>query len=199
MSVNRKRLTRLTEQHGGEWALQHAQRLIRLVEIIGEGLDYDPEVIWIAAHLHDWGTLPGFCQSGVTHCQRSRQLAEEYLRKEKCPPEIAWRVLEAVEFHHGGADGRCTEAVLLRDADALDGIGVVGVLREFAMIPTEGEGDYPLPVGGGTQGACDRVRLRMENNPGMVRLPKSRALARQRVRDMQVLLAALERDGFGYF
>ena len=51
----------------------------------------------------------------------------------------AWTnlVLEAIEFHHGGAEGRSIEAMLLSDADALDSLGVLGILKEFAMIPAE--------------------------------------------------------------
>src|SRR5690349_13868663 len=136
----------ITEKYGGEWAVQHAQRLIRLVELIGQDLDYDPEVIWLAAHMHDWGTLPHWSREGVTHCARSRELALEHLRKFKVPEAITERVLEAIEYHHGGADERCLEAQLLRDADALDGLGVVGLLREFATIPTEGSDCYSIPV-----------------------------------------------------
>jgi len=181
MSVNRKKVLRLTERYGGDWAIQHAQRLIRLVEIIGEGMEYDSEAIWLAAHMHDWGTLPGFCRPGVAHCDRSRELAEDFLRQAKCPPDLMIKILEAIEFHHGGADGHCNEAVLLHDADALDGIGVMGVLREFAMIPTEGHLPYPLPVGIGMAGAYERAKIRMENNPRILRLPKARRIARRRV------------------
>lgn len=69
--INRKRIVALTEEYGGDWAVQHAQRLIRLVEIVGEGLEYNPEVIWIAAHLHDWGTLPRLASGILPHSQRS--------------------------------------------------------------------------------------------------------------------------------
>jgi uncharacterized protein len=196
--INRKRLAALTEEYGGDWAVQHAQRLIRLVEIVGEGLEYNPEVIWIAAHLHDWGTLPRLASQRVSHAQRSCELAEEYLTKAKCPKAIRDAVLEAIEFHHGGADHRCVEAVLLRDADALDGMGAIGVLREFAMVPTEVSACYSIPVGWGLRGALERTRMRMENNPGMLRLPKSKALARQRAREMRQILEAFDRESFGF-
>jgi hypothetical protein len=198
MSVDRGRIVRLTEEYGGEWAIQHAERLLRLIEIIGEGLSYNQEAMWIAAHMHDWGTLPKFHRKGQLHAQCSCRVAGEYLRKWKCPQELMDLVLEAIEFHHGGADDRSIEAQLLRDADALDGIGVIGLLREMAQIPTEGDGPYPLPVGAGMSGACDRARMRLENNPAVLRLPKSRELARQRVASMQCALEALERESFGF-
>src|SRR3954453_6963327 len=98
------------------------------------------------------------------------------------------RVLEAIAYHHGGADERCIEAVLLLDADALDGIGAMGLLREFASIPTETSGCYTLPTGWGMRGALDKATMRMENNPRMLRLPKSKALAAEKTREMQSIL-----------
>jgi uncharacterized protein len=197
MSVNCQRLAELTKKHGGEWAVQHAERLIRLVELIGEGLDYDREAIRIAAYLHDWGTFPRFARDGALHARRSREMAEEILLKWKCAAGTMERALEAIEFHHGGADERSIEAVLIRDADALDGIGIVGLLREFAQIPTRAKGGYALPVGAGMSAALERAKIRMENNPAMLRLSKAREIARDRVREMREMIDALERETFG--
>ncbi len=193
----RERVTALTEKYGGEWAVQHAQRLIRLVETIGQGLAYDPEVIWLAAHMHDWGTLPHWSREGVSHCARSRELAARQLDKMKLPAAIAERVLEAIQYHHGGADDRCLEAQLLRDADALDGLGVVGLLREFACVPTAGSTCYSIPTGYGMSGAYERALIRLENNPRMVRLPRSKKIAAERAREMRAALDAFQRDSFG--
>jgi uncharacterized protein len=198
MSVfDRRRVVALTEQYGGEWAVHHAQRLIHLVEIIGKGLSYDADAIWIAAHMHDWGTLPKWSRAGVPHSRRSCQLAEQQLRRMKCPKALMALVLEAIEYHHGGADERCIEAILLRDADALDGMGVIGVLREFAMVPSETKGCYSIPTGWGMRGAYERSRIRLENNPAMLRLPKSRQIARRRAREMRAIFKTFEEESFG--
>jgi uncharacterized protein len=194
----RQRVAALTAQHGGDYAIQHAERLIRLVEIVADGVVYDREAIWLSAHMHDWGTFPPWSRGEINHTKRSKELAEEHLRKLKCPPDVMARVLEAIEYHHGGADERCIEAILLRDADALDGIGAMGVLREFASIPTETSGCYTLPAGWGMRGAYERSLLRMENNPRMLRLAKSKEIAREKAREMQSILNSLERESFGY-
>jgi HD superfamily phosphodiesterase len=188
----------LTEEHGGEYAVAHARRLVRLVEIIADGSQYDAEAIWLAAHMHDWGTFPKWSRGDVNHSERSREVAEEQLRKLKCPAAVMERALEAIEYHHGGADERCVEAVLLRDADALDGLGAMGVLREFASIPAEAAGSYTVPAGWGMRGAYERALMRMENNPRMLRLPKSKELGREKAREMQSILSSLERESFGY-
>lgn len=179
--------------------MHHAQRLVRLVEIIGEGLAYNADAIWLAAHMHDWGTLPGWSLADVPHTRRSCQLAEEHLRKMKCPKALVAVVLEAIEYHHGGADERCVEALLLHDADALDGLGAIGMLREFSMIPSEGSGCYSIPTGWGMRGAYERSQMRLENNPAMLHLPKSRQLARRRIRAMRALSKAFEEESFGLY
>jgi HD superfamily phosphodiesterase len=194
---DRRRVVALTEKYGGEWAVHHAQRLVRLVEIIGEDRSYNADAIWIAAHMHDWGTLPKWSQPDVPHSRRSCELAREHLRKMKCPKPLMDVVLEAIEYHHGGADERCMEAVLLRDADALDGMGTIGVLREFASVPTESNGCYSIPTGWGMRGAYERSRMRLENNPAMLLLPKSRQLARRRAREMRDLFKTFEEESFG--
>lgn len=148
--------------------------------------------------MHDRGTFPRWTRDDVPHAQRSRELAAAELRRLKCPAPVTERVLEAIAYHHGGADERCIAAVLLRDADALDGMGAMGVLREFASIPTETDGGcYTLPCGWGMRGAYDRAAIRMEDNPRMRRLPKSRELAREKAREMRSIFAALERESFG--
>jgi hypothetical protein len=147
--------------------------------------------------MHDWGTLPRWSRPDTAHSLRSKQLAEQHLRKFKCTAEVMAGVLEAIEFHHGGADERCAEAILLRDADALDGMGVIGVLREFASIPTEESGCYTVPVAWGMRGAMERARMRLENNPRILRLPRSIRLARQRARSMRQLISQFDAESFG--
>src|SRR5690242_2647873 len=98
----RERIAALTEEHGGEYAVQHANRLIRLVEAVAEDVAYDAEAIWLAAHMHDWGTFPRWSKEDVPHSRRSADLAAAELKKLKCPPDVAKRALEAIEYHHGG-------------------------------------------------------------------------------------------------
>ena len=196
--MNREEIVRLSGEYGGAWLVAHAQRLLKLIAHIGEGLDYDTEAVWLAAWMHDWGVCPKWAREGVSHSRRSREVAGRYLTRAGCPEERATRVLEAIEYHHGGSAGRPAEAVLLSDADALDSIGVLGVVKEFAMIPARPSGDYCLPnTLYGLREALDRVRIRRENLPKLLQLRRSRALARKRLREMDAVVAALERDTFG--
>src|SRR3569832_712952 len=102
----RKRVGALTLEFGGEYAVLHATRLVRIVEQIAAGA-YDADAIWLAAHRHDWGTFPRWSREEVNHSARSVELAETELRNLKCPAPVMGRVLEAIAYHHGGADERC--------------------------------------------------------------------------------------------
>jgi hypothetical protein len=76
-------------------------------------------------------------------------------------------------------------------------MGAIGIVREFAMVPTEVGGCYSIPTGWGMRGAYERARMRLENNPAMLRLPKSRQLARRRAREMRAIFKALDEESFG--
>jgi uncharacterized protein len=135
--VNRAEIARLTEEYGGQWGINHTRRLLQLISIIGKGQTYNEDVTWIAAHLHDWGAYDQWMQAGVDHAIRSRQVAEEFWEQKGYPEELLGPILECIETHHSGDPNRRIEAILLSDADALDFLGVVGVLRDFAKKPKD--------------------------------------------------------------
>lgn len=197
VGVDRDEIIRLSREYGGEWIVGHAGRLLKLIDAIGDGLEYNRDAVWLAAWMHDWGACPKWAREGVTHSRRSRELAAAYLKKAHCPPQWIPLVLEAIEYHHGGYGDRSVEAVLLGDADALDSLGVLGVLKEFAMIPAEMAGDYCLPAAFGMREALECVRIRRDNLARMLKLEKSRLLATERLADMDRIFALVERDSFG--
>lgn len=197
LKIRRPEIVRLTRRYGGNFEVHHAERLIRLAGIIGAGKAYDPNVVWVAAYLHDWGACPQFVKANLNHSIRSMQVAREYMENSGYPAGFIGSVLEAIEFHHGGAAERSMETLLLADADALDGLGVVGILKEFACTPTAG--DYCVPLGESFRDAYERAQIRMENNFHMLKLPASRELARTLVARMQRVLAELEEESGGHF
>ena len=137
INLDRAEIARLTEEHGGVWGINHTRRLLKLVEQIHQGLTYNNEAVWIAAHLHDWGAYAPWAQKGVDHTIRSGQVAGEFLSERSCPPELKALVLECIALHHTAGSDRSLEATLLRDADALDFLGAVGVLRDFSKNPRD--------------------------------------------------------------
>jgi uncharacterized protein len=195
--MDRNEIVRLSYLYGGAWITGHAERILKLIETIGQGLEYDREVVWMAAYLHDWGACPKWAREGVSHSIRSCEVAGAYLKKSRCPKPRAAAVLDAIRFHHGGSEGRAAETMLLGDADALDSLGVLGVLKEFAMIPARLRGDYALPGAFGLREAYELIRIRRENLPRQLCLETSRAVAATRMADMDRIFSLVERDAFG--
>lgn len=131
--MNHDEIIALTKEYGGGWAINHARRLLHLISLIDEGLEYDKEAVWLAAYLHDWGGYPKWALPEVEHFERSAEVAREFLAERGCEPELARLVVECIANHHGGDPDRSIESKLFTDADALDLLGACGVLRVFSM------------------------------------------------------------------
>ncbi len=187
MIIDRDELMQLTEQYGGSWGINHTRRLLQLIAIIGEGQSYNADALWVAAHLHDWGAYGKWAQPGVDHALRSRQVAEAFLAERDYLPDKAKLILDCIEFHHAENSARCLEVQLLSDADALDFLGVVGVLRDVSKNTKD------------LRQAYDISRKRRGKLPGLLCLARSKDVAVQRLADMDALFAKFEADSFGCF
>ncbi len=187
MDIDHAEITRLTEEYGGQWGISHTRRLLELISLIGEGMDYNEEALWIAAHLHDWGAYAPWAVKEVEHALRSSQVAEDYLTERSCPVELKALVLECIEFHHSGGEQISLEATLLREADILDFLGVVGVLRDFSKNARDLRKAYTISQG------------RRNSLPGRLSLAKAKVLAEERIHEMDELFSRFETGSFGFF
>jgi uncharacterized protein len=187
MNIDRDELVALTERYGGAWGIQHTRRLLHLIDLIGAEQTYDADVVWVAAHLHDWGGYAEWLQDGVDHAGRSKQVAANFMQARAYPADFAARVLECIAFHHSPDPTRSIEAILLCDADALDFLGVTGVLRDFSKNAKNLRKAYEI-----TQKR--RVKL-----PGSLVLDVSKQIAAARIARMDDLFAAFEEETAGCF
>lgn len=185
--AQKEQIVALTRQNGGEWTLHHTNRLLRLVDRIGAGITYDAEIVWMAAHLHDWGAYPPWVREGVDHAVRSGEVARNFLAERGYAPEFIQAVCECITTHHQGDPNRRIEALLLSDADALDFLGVMGVLREFSRQPKD------------MRKAYENAQRRLKKLPGLLCLETSRQMAAGRVEEMKQLLASFNEESFGLF
>ena len=130
-------IVEMTLQDGENWAVAHARRLLKLIDEIGQGISYDSQALTLAVYLHDWGAFPRYAQKGVEHALRSRQVAEsEILPFMDLSPSHKELALEAIELHdyRDTRPANSNEALLLREADMLEFLGVVGMARDFAAV-----------------------------------------------------------------
>jgi len=187
MQLDREEIAALTQEYGGQWGISHTRRLLQIISTIGEGQSYNSEALWLAAHLHDWGGYSKWAQKDVDHAARSTEVAEAFLTERGCDPALKDLVLECIRLHHSGGPSRSLESQLLSDADALDFLGVVGVLRDFSKNPRD------------MRKAYDTTRKRRAKLPDTLCLAMSKELAGDRIRQMDELLQRFEDQSWGYF
>ena len=183
--IDRDDILRLAEEYGGAWGMNHTRRLLRLIDCMD--INHDRDVMWVAAYLHDWGAYDPWKVEGIHHAVRGREVAEHYLREHNYADDFIARVCEVIEFHHDPDPNRSIEAILLCDADALDFLGSVGVLRNFARFPRD------------MRRAYDDIKRRRTMLPDGLILPEAKALAAERLPIMDQLLATFEAETFGLF
>jgi uncharacterized protein len=130
-------IIQMTLDVGEDWAVAHAKRLIELVKQISGDLPYDAHVMELAAYMHDWGAFPVYFQKDVEHAVRSRQVVEsDILPRLPLTADQKETLLETIELHDY-RDLRPTqsnEALLLREADMLEFLGMIGMARENLKI-----------------------------------------------------------------
>ncbi|MBI9049823.1 MAG: HD domain-containing protein [Anaerolineaceae bacterium] len=180
-------IVRLTETNGGSWGINHTKRLMKLIAIIADDQVYNEEVLWMAAHTHDWGAYAGWRQDGVDHVERSLQVVGSFLEEREYQQELIVEVLDCIANHHSERNDLSLEATLLRDADAVDFLGVVGVMRNFSRNPKDMRKGFQM-------GLEKRQKL-----PSVLVLPKAKEMAEKRIVEMDSLLSLFESDSWGYY
>jgi HD superfamily phosphodiesterase len=181
-------IIQMTLEVGEDWAVAHAERLLRLIEQIGPDIPYDQGVMEFATYMHDWGAFPRYVEKGVEHAVRSRQVVEaEILPQLDLTPPQKDILLEAIELHDY-RDMRPTqsnEALLLREADMLEFLGMIGMAREFARGPKNVAICYK------------RILSRRAGIQGRFTIPRSQGIAEVRFERMKTSLQWLNEESFG--
>ncbi|HUV08111.1 MAG TPA: HD domain-containing protein [Spirochaetia bacterium] len=101
---------------------EHSYRIYHLAREIGEGKDYDDEVLHAACFLHDLELM-------VDHPRGSSRKAESILGETGFPAEKIPLVTRSILQHLPGDVPESVEGKLLHDANLLDSIGAVGFAR----------------------------------------------------------------------
>ena len=111
--------------HGWE----HVQRVYRLALHIAQQEGADRFIVGVAALLHDLGRLTH--DETRHHADLSVIHARDLLTRHQVPPDKQEAILHAIDAHSfsKGLQPRTLEARIVRDADRLDSLGAIGVLR----------------------------------------------------------------------
>jgi HD superfamily phosphodiesterase len=178
----------MTHEIGENWAVAHAKRLLELVKEIGADISYNVRILELAAYLHDWGAFPRYIQKDVEHALRSRQVVErEILPHLDLTDEEKSILLETIELHDYRDPRRpqSQEALLLREADMLEFLGMIGMAREFARGPKNVEACYK------------RILSRRYGIQGRFTLPRAQEIGQVRLQRMEQSLGWLLEESFG--
>jgi uncharacterized protein len=111
--------------HGWE----HIKRVYRLALYIAEQENADAFIVGMAALMHDIGHLSS--DTSLHHADLSLSIAGELLVAYDITAETQEAILHSIAAHSFsmGNEPRTLEAQVVRDADRLDGIGAIGILR----------------------------------------------------------------------
>lgn len=171
----------------------HQPRLYALACRIGEGMEYDDDVVFAAAWMHDLGVFLGHRPSDPEELARWNHVpytiaaSRALLAGWGFPPEKLDAVAGAIATHQSHDNPTQVEAVLVREADILEQLGAIGALR--ALVKVGRDTRYPtyssvMPV----------LRHAVDNFPQLLRLTKTKLLAVERVQVLLTLIAAIEAE-----
>ncbi|MBK9601508.1 MAG: hypothetical protein IPO36_06620 [Anaerolineales bacterium] len=181
-------IIQMTMQVGEDWAVAHAKRLIELVKLISADIPYDSHVMGLATYMHDWGAFPKYIQKDVEHAVRSRQVVEsEILHRLPLTADQKETLLETIELHdyRDMRPTKSNEALLLREADMLEFLGMMGMARDFARGPKNVETCYK------------RILSRRNDIQGRFTIPRAKEIAKVRLERMEISLGWLVEESFG--
>ncbi|MBM7844706.1 HD domain-containing protein [Herpetosiphon giganteus] len=118
----------------------HQPRLYQLATTLGEGLVYDDDVLYAAAWLHDLGVFIGHRPADPAELAAwdnvayALKMVPDLLHQWQFPSAKIAAVLAAIAQHSPQQTPTSLEASLLRDADILEQLGAVGILRIVSKV-----------------------------------------------------------------
>jgi uncharacterized protein len=174
----------------------HQPRLYRLATRLAEGQPFDDDLLYAAAWLHDLGVFIGHrpedpaALAAWDHIGYAVRQAPQILRQFGFPEGKIAAAIEVIQTHLPSAKPTSFEGTLLRDADILEQLGAIAVLRAVSK------------VGRDTRfvryaDALQVLWRNVEQLPAQLELASARRLAAPRVETLKAFLAAAEAEANG--
>jgi uncharacterized protein len=174
----------------------HQSRLYQLAKGLAEGQPFDDDVLHAAAWLHDLGVFIGHrpedpkALASWDHIAYAISETPRLLRQFGFPAEKIPAVLEAIRTHLPSSTPTSFEGTLLRDADMLEQLGAVSILRTVSK------------VGRDTRfvtftDALNVLRQNLETLPQQLQLDSARRAAMARILLLKGFLDVAEHEADG--
>ena len=176
----------------------HQARLYALSREIADSVDdsMDDDVLFGAAWVHDLGVFLGHRPSDPEALKLWNSTdytvanAGAVLAACGFPPEKIPSALECIRTHEAHGEPTTIEGTILRDADLLEQLGAVAVMRTTAKIAQDTRFLTFADAAASLQRALQTV-------PAKIRLPHAQRLAEPRIQALQNFLRALELESDG--
>ena len=118
----------------------HQPRLYALTQTIGNEMAYDDDIVFAAAWLHDLGVFTGHRPENPALLEAWDMIAyavatiPDLLIGFGFPPTKIEAVLDCIRTHQPQHQPYSIEAMILRDADILEQLGAIGILRTVCKV-----------------------------------------------------------------
>jgi uncharacterized protein len=174
----------------------HQQRLYHLAKRLAGDQAFDDDVLYAAAWLHDLGVFIGHRPEDPAalatwdNVAYAATEAPALLKQFEFPAEKISAVSEVIRTHLPSAEPTSFEGVLLRDADILEQLGAIGILRAVSKI---GRDTRFVRF----EDALRILRRNAEQLPAQLQVPSARQLAEPRLTILKAFLDAAHAEANG--
>jgi len=167
----------------------HQARLYSLTKELGAGLTYDDDIVFAAVWLHDLGVFVGHrpeepallaAWDCVAYAMRQTPAV---LHRFDFPADKIPAVVEIIRTHQPHFSPATIEGEIVRDADILEQLGAVGILRTVTKIGRDTRFKY-FPD------ALKVLQKNLYDLPAQLKLSASKKLAEPRIQILKSFLAA---------
>ena len=174
----------------------HQPRLYALALQVGEGLVFDDDILFASVWLHDLGVFVGHRPEDPEALARwdnvayAMDRAPGLLMDFGFPPGKIPPVLAAILTHQPSAEPAAIEGIILRDADILEQLGAIAILRTVSKVGR----DTRFPT---FTDAVASLRRALETLPNQIRLETTRLLAAPKIGALEAFLQAVGAESQG--
>src|SRR5260370_17367739 len=176
--------------------LGHQPRLYVLTQLVGQGMSYDDDVVYAAAWLHDLGVFIGHRPEDPEALSRwdnvvyAMKQAPAALARCGFPGTKVASVVEAIRTHQPHLSPTSVEGTILRDADILEQLGAIGILRVVAKIGRDTR--YPTFTD-----AAGTFRKALASLPGSLHLYTPNALSQPKLDLLESFPRPMDNEAHG--
>ncbi len=171
----------------------HQVRLYRLSKLVGQDIDYNDDVVFAAVWLHDIGVFEGNRPSDPAelpawdHVAYAVKRSREILPALGMPPEQVKAALTVIREHQPHDRPTSVEATIVRDADILEQLGSITILRTAAKLGSDTRFlDF--------HDVANQLRRQLRQLPNQLVLETSRVLAVPKIDMLDRFLLAYDRE-----